>query len=148
MYSDCSFSNSKHLSISSCVEQTTTGTIYLISCKTCGEKYIGETGRPLWVRIKEHLAGKSKLNDVTPLGSHRKHIHGFKDFEVEVTILAQEHKTSARKILEAFWIHTHCPKMNRKEECLVITRDLEPYLRSAFADPNMSHSCETRAAGL
>ncbi|VDM54378.1 unnamed protein product [Angiostrongylus costaricensis] len=31
------------------------GTVYLISCKACGDEYVGETGRSLCVRIKEHL---------------------------------------------------------------------------------------------
>ncbi|KAJ1368268.1 hypothetical protein KIN20_029362 [Parelaphostrongylus tenuis] len=34
------------------------GTIYVISCTTCGEEYTGETGRVLCIRIKEHLEGK------------------------------------------------------------------------------------------
>ncbi|EYC38370.1 hypothetical protein Y032_0722g1837 [Ancylostoma ceylanicum] len=37
-----------------------------LSCKT---RYIGETGRPLCVRIKEHLDRLSKSKTTTPLGS-------------------------------------------------------------------------------
>ncbi|EYC25395.1 hypothetical protein Y032_0012g1863 [Ancylostoma ceylanicum] len=35
-----------------------TGVIYQLQCLTCSETYIGETGRTLGVRIKEHLADK------------------------------------------------------------------------------------------
>ena len=105
------------------------GTVYLISCKACDGNYIGETGRPLCVRIKEHLAGKRRSALNTPLGSHRVQAHNGNDFEVEVTILAQEQNTSARKIVEAFWINSMNPTMNRREECLTITRDMQQYIR-------------------
>ena len=108
------------------------GTIYLISCNACGEEYIGETGRPLCVRIKEHLDGKVKVHQNTPLGTHRAQKHNGDDFEVTVRILAQESKTSTRKTLEAFWINFKNPKMNRKDECLTITRDLAPYFKMIF----------------
>ncbi|KAK6763666.1 hypothetical protein RB195_024115 [Necator americanus] len=104
------------------------GVIYLISCTNCGEEYIGETARPLYVRIKEHLSGKNRLRGWTPLGAHRTQKHDGADFEIRVQILAHETKTLARKSLEAFWIQAKNPKMNRKGECLSITRELAPYL--------------------
>ena len=108
------------------------GTVYRISCKTCGYEYIGETGRPLCVRIREHLVGKVKAKQDSPLGAHRTQRHSGEDFEVEVGILAQECNTSARKTLEAFWINSKNPKMNRREECIIITRDLGKHLKQLF----------------
>lgn len=78
------------------------GNICLISCKGCGEDYIGETGRTLCVRIKEHLDGKRNIRLSTPLDTHRAQKHNDDDFEVNVAVLAQESKTSTRKALEAF----------------------------------------------
>ena len=109
-----------------------TGTVYLITCRRCGEEYIGESARALCVRIKEHLIGKEKSRLPTPLGSHRVRSHEGADFEIEVKILACETRTQARKTLEAFWIRARGPKMNRKDECLTITRELEPYLDQIF----------------
>ena len=80
------------------------GTIYLISCNNCEDEYIGETGRPLCVRIKEHLDGKRRIRRNTPLGTHRIQKHSGVDFDIKATILAQDAKTPTRKILEAFWI--------------------------------------------
>ncbi|VDP02493.1 unnamed protein product [Heligmosomoides polygyrus] len=111
---------------------TVTGVVYLISCQACGEEYIGETGRPLHVSIKEHLDGKEKLRASTALGYHRINSHGGEDFGVEVRILGHEVQISVRKALEAFWIYSRDPKVNRKGECLYITRELRPYLSLAF----------------
>ncbi|EYC24969.1 hypothetical protein Y032_0012g1613 [Ancylostoma ceylanicum] len=101
--------------------------IYVIKCRECGDEYVGETVRPLCVRVKEHLEGKSSSRLSTPLG-RRAQAHNGVDFEVQVTILAGESEISARKTLEAFWIHSKNPKMNRREECPTITSELLPYL--------------------
>ena len=102
--------------------------IYMIKCRECGDEYIGETARPLCVRIKEHLEGKSSSRSSNPLGRHRAQAHNGVDYEVQATILACETEISARKTLEAFWIHIKNPKMNRREECPTITSELLPYL--------------------
>ncbi|EYC04498.1 hypothetical protein Y032_0087g2047 [Ancylostoma ceylanicum] len=111
------------------------GTVYQISCKVCGENYIGETGRPLCLRIREHLEGKRSLRKSTPLGAHRVNNHSNNDFEVQVTILAQETDIATRKTMEAFWIRSRCPQMNRKDECLAITNELASYLDLCQLDP-------------
>ena len=108
------------------------GAIYLISCNECGYEYIGETARPLCVRIKEHLDAKTRSRPSSALGSHRVEHHHGADFDVSVKILAQETQVAARKTLEAFWIHARNPKMNRKDECLQITRELSPYFGLLF----------------
>ncbi|EYC22134.1 hypothetical protein Y032_0017g3171 [Ancylostoma ceylanicum] len=102
--------------------------IYMIKCRDCGDEYIGETARPLCVRVKEHLEGKSSSRTSTPLGCHRMRVHDGVDYEVETTILQLETEISARKTLEAFWIHVKNPKMNRKEECPTITNELLPLI--------------------
>ncbi|VDO91492.1 unnamed protein product [Heligmosomoides polygyrus] len=52
--------------------------------QACRVEYIGETGRPLHVRIKEHLDGKEKLRASTALRYHKINSHGGEDFGVEV----------------------------------------------------------------
>ncbi|EYB96818.1 hypothetical protein Y032_0146g2522 [Ancylostoma ceylanicum] len=46
------------------------GVVYLITCQSCGDQYIGETGRPLCIRIKEHLDGMAGSSMTTALGGH------------------------------------------------------------------------------
>ncbi|KAJ1366590.1 hypothetical protein KIN20_027281 [Parelaphostrongylus tenuis] len=60
-------------------------TIYLISCKACGGKYIGEASRPLHIRIREHLDGKTNKDPSKPLGTHRMQRHNDDDFESTLT---------------------------------------------------------------
>ncbi|XGW03292.1 hypothetical protein V3C99_014911 [Haemonchus contortus] len=108
------------------------GVVYKITCRNCGDEYIGETARPLHVRIKEHLDGMNRSRESTALGAHRVQNHNGGVFEVTVEVVAQEPQLCARKSLEAFWIQATNPKMNRREECLTITRELRPYIRLAF----------------
>ena len=104
------------------------GVIYLIRCQICSEEYIGETGRPLRLRIKEHLDGLRRSLISTPLGTHRRMCHNNEEFAVTVNILAHEAEIAARKTLEAFWILARNPKMNKKDECIAITNELAPFL--------------------
>ncbi|EYC01492.1 hypothetical protein Y032_0106g3723 [Ancylostoma ceylanicum] len=104
------------------------GVIYEVECLTCHATYIGETGRPLCVRINEHLASKKRESLITPLGKHRREDHGGADFNIRCTILAYESQTSARKALEAFWITERAPRMNSRNEHLAVTSDLMPFL--------------------
>lgn len=105
----------------------TTGVVYLITCRICGDEYVGETGRPLCIRVKEHLDGIRKSSVATPLGEHRVRCHGGNHFDVEVSILAREPDIVARRTLEAFWIAARAPKINRKEERVAVTRELAPF---------------------
>ena len=94
----------------------------------CSALYVGETGRTLSVRMKEHLASKRRKSLVSPLGKHRVEAHGGDDFDVKCTILTYEREIAARKALEAFWISAKNPEMNNKNECLSITADFLLYL--------------------
>uniref|UniRef100_A0A7I4Z0J7 GIY-YIG domain-containing protein n=1 Tax=Haemonchus contortus TaxID=6289 RepID=A0A7I4Z0J7_HAECO len=102
------------------------GVVYRIICRNCGDEYIGETSRPLYVRVREHLEGKARSRTSTALGCHRLESHNGDDFEVIVEVVARETQTAARKTLEAFWIRVRQPKMNRRGECVSITRELSP----------------------
>ncbi|EYB97674.1 hypothetical protein Y032_0138g2050 [Ancylostoma ceylanicum] len=104
------------------------GVIYQIECLDCHALYIGETGRALNVRVKEHLASKRRSSLISPLGRHRNVAHCGNDFDVKCTILTCEAEISARKALEAFWITVKNPEMNNKNECLSITSDFLPFV--------------------
>ncbi|XGW19729.1 hypothetical protein V3C99_003515 [Haemonchus contortus] len=104
------------------------GVIYQLECLACGSTYIGETGRQLAIRVKEHLASMKRGNPLAALGRHKVEEHNGENYEVKCTVLGQETEISARKALEAFWILQRNPKMNNRDECSSITSDLLPYL--------------------
>ncbi|EYB87797.1 hypothetical protein Y032_0257g408 [Ancylostoma ceylanicum] len=104
------------------------GVVYQIECLECHALYVGETGRVLSVRIKEHLASKRRGSLTSPLGRHKNEVHGGNDFGIKCNILTYETEVSARKALEAFWIAARNPKMNNRNECLSITSDFLPYI--------------------
>ena len=109
---------------------TKTGVVYQIECLDCHAIYIGETGRPLRVRLNEHLASKRRQSLVSPLGKHRREDHDGVDFNVMCIILACEKEISARKALEAGWILTRNPRMNSRNEQISVMSDLMPFLPS------------------
>ncbi|VDO75972.1 unnamed protein product [Heligmosomoides polygyrus] len=106
----------------------TSGVVYNMSCNECGEDCIGETGRPLCIRVKEHLDGLRKGRLRTLWGEHRVRCHAGAMLQVSVSLLARESDISARKTLEALWITARNPQVNRKEECLAVTQELAPFV--------------------
>jgi len=84
------------------------GVLYDISCPSCHETYIGETGRNLQTRLKEHLdphSTQSAIQIHTEKTGHR-----FSDQSAKV--IGREDQPFRRKILEAIKIYTHRPKLN------------------------------------
>lgn len=76
------------------------GSIYCIPL-SCGKRYVGESGRPLNVRLKEH---KDKIRKGETTGSYLvQHLDGCSNCQVDwtnVTTLTREQHTKKRKIIE------------------------------------------------
>ena len=97
------------------------GTIYRLDCE-CSNFYIGETSRPLWERVAEHL--RAFKNPTAPsyknyaLARHRNTTnHTNEDLpSIRVTILAQARRSVDRKIAEASLILELKPPLNEKDE--------------------------------
>lgn len=51
------------------------GVVYQLECLPCGDLYVGETGRVLAIRVKEHLADERRQKLATPLGKHQREAH-------------------------------------------------------------------------
>ncbi|VDP13499.1 unnamed protein product [Heligmosomoides polygyrus] len=112
--------------------------VYLIKCMGCNGEYIGETGRPLGERVKEHLGVLRRCDIAGPLGEHRLRCHNGAGIDVAVTILAREFEISARKTLEALWIAARNPTINRKEERVPVIQELAPYVDLCGLEPEDS----------
>jgi len=100
--------------------------VYLIPCE-CGKAYIGETGRSIRTRVKEHCAD-IRLNR-THKSALAEHSHNTKHpIKVEdMQVLAQVDNWSRRRIREAIEIVKN-PKCLNRDDGLSISRSWFPNL--------------------
>ena len=87
------------------------GLVYDIKCFNCNQYCIGETGRNLGVRFKEHTSRKGVDSSV------KEHIreHGHECRIEEVKVLDREDNWLRRKIKEAIYINRNKPELNRDQ---------------------------------
>jgi len=108
-----------------------TGVVYSAICKDCQtgkikSEYIGETGRPLRARLKEHQKtinpGKDPSVISSAIGEHSVNAHGTQP-NLEswmISILHTNDKTQHRRTLEALEIQRRNPTLNRDRGVNVI----------------------------
>ncbi|EYC12226.1 hypothetical protein Y032_0048g1675 [Ancylostoma ceylanicum] len=96
------------------------GTVYLIKCRGCGHRYIGESGRPLRKRLDEHRRAFERPQSYpnNSFSRHRTTVHTRDSApEFEVVVLHRHiENTLHRKIMEAREIKRHQPEINNREE--------------------------------
>ena len=110
-----------------------TGCVYRLLCE-CGESYVGESGRPLHIRIREHMRSFNRplLRSYVdmPMACHRKERHPDSMANnvipaVQVIILANSNSTVRRRVLEATHIQLINPSINKRDELVEALRYLE-----------------------
>ena len=97
------------------------GVIYKAKCKkctSCETSYVGETGRSLSERMKEHfrpIKDNVDLCNCSAIGEHSYVIHGSQPNRVDwdVNVLDVEMSTQYRKLREAYWIARCNARLNR-----------------------------------
>ncbi|EYC40117.1 hypothetical protein Y032_0628g833 [Ancylostoma ceylanicum] len=96
------------------------GTVYMIKCKGCGHRYIGESGRPLRKRLDEHRRAfeRPQTYPKNSFSRHRTTVHTRDSApEFEVVVLHRHlENTLHRKIMEAREIKRYQPEINNREE--------------------------------
>ena len=83
--------------------------IYLITCKRCGQQYVGETGQPLHCRINinHRFDIAHRRTDESPVAEHFNNgAHSLADMTVMVIDAVYSHDSCLRKIRESRWIRT------------------------------------------
>ena len=87
--------------------------IYKINCADCDAIYVGQTGRNLSQRVKEHKSAtdKGQVNN-SGIAQHAWEQHHQIDWD-HVEILAQESSDRRRQVSEALFIKQLAPSMNR-----------------------------------
>ena len=90
--------------------------VYDIKCGDCDECYIGETGRSVEIRVKEHCAhARNGRPELSPVAEHALTGH---QIEWKPRIVERAEKTTVRRIKEALCIH----ESNKKGK-LTLKRD-------------------------
>ena len=100
------------------------GVVYQVTCPQCQHLYVGETGRTLATRMKDHTSHNTQP---TAVGDHcREHGHVINKNNVEV--LAREEGWFKREVREAIEIKTLQPTINRDQgfDLLAIYSEILP----------------------
>ena len=103
---------------------STCGVVYKITCSCC-KTYVGETGRTIEERIKEHQAdvnNKKSVEKITGLSQHLRESRHTPNWK-EIEILARENNIVKRKFKESVAISQEKKDnlLNKKEERKVIS---------------------------
>ena len=86
------------------------GVIYEIKCAVCNAAYVGQTGRHLITRLKEHQMPSA------PVSQHMRKCKTAVSVEA-TTILASTSRSEAYRLtLEALYIEERRPQINTKDE--------------------------------
>jgi len=88
------------------------GVIYEIECNDCNKVYIGETGKELHKRIREHQLAVRRQDNLSALYHHIQETGHTVNWE-NPSILAQENSSYKRKILESMYSHNNRNRINR-----------------------------------
>jgi hypothetical protein len=95
------------------------GVVYKLACKECKADgkdicYIGETGRKLGVRVREHLYMAKDFTKRTEVCKHGIEVHGDNNKDRwEATILEHEPREFHRLAKEAWWINNEKGCINK-----------------------------------
>ncbi|XP_067687080.1 uncharacterized protein [Haliotis asinina] len=102
-------------------QQPPKGVVYKIN-RGCGEAYVGETSRPINIRIKEHLSSTTKSDRKSAISNHIIKCPNHSIIWGSVEILSKNHKDfTQRKLAEAVQIRKHKPSINRDQGYLIPT---------------------------
>ena len=88
----------------------TQGVVYLTTCAKCGKQYVGQTGRSLNTRIKEHLCNIRKGEQVSGIHYNSPgHLHGH--MQVQIIEKVTPNNELYRLEREEHWIKTLVTKI-------------------------------------
>ena len=103
------------------------GVVYRIPCE-CGKVYIGETGRPMQDRIKEHDRDIRLARTETSAVSEHAHNTGHKPLWNEVKFIDRDPYYYTRRVKEAIHIRLHPNNINR-DRGIEISEALMPTIK-------------------
>ena len=84
------------------------GVIYEVPCAECNCVYVGETGRSLEMRLKEHRYAVKTKDSRNGIAVHADTNNHEVDWEAARVVMVEEHQTK-RKVLESLQINRQIP---------------------------------------
>jgi hypothetical protein len=91
--------------------------VYKITCKGCGEFYIGETSRSIGQRYAEHCVQQRNQSSSSVFAPHFKTKHGSNQQDLELKVLKScPGDPMLRQVTEAVHIAIEKPSLNTKQE--------------------------------
>ena len=79
------------------------GVVYEVFCKErgCGKKYVGQTGRTIYERMKDHMAQNKNMDraGVSALEKHKHESHGGKEYEYGVRVIDNAYGRPSKRML-------------------------------------------------
>ncbi len=96
--------------------------VYKLKCLDCDACYVGETGRKLRTRVKEHAQDSRLGNRKSAMSMHCIDNRHMFDTEM-VRVLDRASNQYVRRLKEAFFIRCSENLVNNKQECLFIYGD-------------------------
>jgi hypothetical protein len=112
------------------------GVIYKLNCDSCKKEYIGETGRAIGTRLKEHQKPQSAIGEHVENTGHKI------DWD-SAKVIDQEAALIPRKIREAIHIYRDRPQLNRDQGWdlpptynHLLSRGIRPYTRTQLITDN------------
>ena len=91
--------------------------VYKITCKGCGEFYIGETSRSIGQRYTEHCVQQRNQSSSSVFAQHFKIKHGSNQQDLELKVLKScPGDPMLRQVTEAVHIAIEKPSLNTKQE--------------------------------
>ena len=104
----CSITNKQFVTVKPEINCKTKNVVYLITCRKCQKQYVGETGRCLKDRIREHVYNikQNSANNNSCIVRHfNSQYHSHEDVQVQIVeVLEEAENKDIRLQKEAFWI--------------------------------------------
>ena len=102
------------------------GTVYLVTCEGCGQRYVGETMRPLHKRMDEHVRALRNPASYPKSGFSRHRVLHHQREAPPALKVSVIHRTKEapleRKLLEAIAIKRLSPEINNRDELMEAMR--------------------------
>ena len=110
-----------------CKTGENTNVVYRVDCNDCDATYVGQTGRRLDIRIREHKKRCEKYDMNNALYTHISETNHSINFN-KVKILDKESRLNCRLLSEMFHIHSQNKFVNKMTDTMNLNEDYKAFI--------------------